>query len=114
MVTVNISAQNDADFYCWFAFQDASGNGIDIAGAIMDMKLRRQLEDATVYLELSTANGDIDIVDPSSGIFTILIEMETLQSMPSGDFVHSLVMTLNGLRTQIWRGTFSNNLGPSR
>jgi hypothetical protein len=114
MATVNISAQSDADFYCWFAFQDASGNGIDLTGAIMDMKLRRQLEDATVYLELSTANGEIVIVDPSSGIFTILIEMETLQSISPGDYVHSLVMTMDGLRTQIWRGTFTNNLGPSR
>jgi hypothetical protein len=40
--------------------------------------------------------------------------MEVLQQLSPGDYVQSLVMTMNGLRTQIWRGSFTNNLGPSR
>jgi hypothetical protein len=114
MATVNIIAQNDADFYCWFAFKDGAGNPINITGATMDMKIRRTLEDATVFLDLTSANGDITLIDPASGLFTILIGMEELQQMSSGDYVQSLVMTLNGLRTQMWRGTFTNILGPSR
>jgi hypothetical protein len=114
MAIVNIIAQNDADFYAWFAFKDGGGNPIDLTGATMDMKLRRHVEDATVFLDLSTANGDIVLVDPLSGVFTIFIEMEILQQLSPGDYAQSLIMDANGLRTQIWNGTFTNNLGPSR
>ena len=115
MAIVNITTENDADFYRSFAYQDGSGNPINMTGAQLDMKLRRNVEDATVFVELSTATGEIVLVNPIGGVFTIKIVKETLLDLSAGDYAQSLIMTdTTGLRMRIWHGILTNTLGPSR
>lgn len=114
MTIVNITTENDADFYRSFIYQDGGGNPIDLTGSQLDMKLRRNVEDATVFLELSTTTGEIALLNPLAGNFTILIVKESLLELSAGDYAQSLIRTVSGLRTRIWHGILTNTLGPSR
>jgi hypothetical protein len=114
MATVNFVCENDADFRRSFLYQTASGAPVNLAGAEMDMKLRRQAEDATVFLWLSTQTGEIEVDNPAAGQFTITITQQQLLDLAPGAYEQSLVMTLGGLKTLLWTGTFTNNWGPSR
>jgi hypothetical protein len=114
MATVNITVENDADFYRSFAYQDIAGKPIDITGASMVMKLRRHAEDVTAFLTLSTETGEITISDPTQGQFTIMIAQESLIELSTGPYEQSLVMTFNSIKKKIWDGLLTINPGPSR
>jgi hypothetical protein len=114
MAIVNITVENDADFYRSFAYQTQAGAPIDLTGASMVMKLRRHAEDATAFLTLSTDTGEIVITDPSNGQFTIEIVQEDLLELALGPYVQSLIMTINSVKKKIWSGSLVVEPGPSR
>ena len=114
MSIVNITCANDADFYRAFSYLNSSLAPIDITGAVFAMDVRRHAEDATVFMQLSSATGDITITDATNGVFTLLITKEKLLALSPGDYEQSLIMTNNGLRTRIWSGSLTNLWGPTR
>ena len=119
MATVNITVENDADFYCQFQYVTANAEGspgppIDMTGvSLLEMMLRRNAADQTALLRLGTDTGEIVMTDPVNGFFTVLIVQATLQALGLGSFDHSLIMTRGG-KTKIWAGTLINNAGPTR
>ena len=114
MAIVNLTCENDADFYRAFTYQTAALTPIDLTGATFAMDVRRHAEDATVFLQLSTATGEITITEAPNGVFTILITKEKLLALTPGDYDQSLIMTQNGIRVRVWSGTLTNNWGPTR
>ena len=114
MTTVNITVDNDADFYRVFQYQMVSGTPIDITGASFVMMLRRHAKDEAAQLRLGSDTGEIAIVDATNGKFSVRIAQETLERLGLGDFDHSNVMTLAGFKTSIWTGKFTNNPGAAR
>lgn len=114
MATVNILVENDADFYQVFQYTTLASAPIDISGSTMEMMLRRHAEDVEALLRLGTDTGEIVLVDPVNGKFTVLITHAQLQQLPLGDFAQSNIMTLGGLKIKIWSGTLTNNAGPTR
>ena len=114
MATVNITCENDADFYQAFQYKTASGMPIDLTGAALEMMLRRHAEDQAAVLRLGTDTGEIVIYDPVNGLFTVLIVQSSLVRLGLGDFDHSNIMTRVGRKTQIWSGVLTNNAGPTR
>jgi|SRR5262245_40243107 len=114
MAIVNITCENDADFYRSFAYQTQAGIPINITGAGMVMKLRKHAADVIALLELSTDEGEIVLANPAQGLFTVFIAQERLVQMVTGDYEHSLIMSLNDLKTRIWSGIFTVTPGPSR
>lgn len=116
MTTVNITVENDADFYQVFQYATAADPPvpISIVGGSLEMMLRRRAEDEAAMLRLSTANGEIALVDAAAGKFSILIPAIELQRLALGEYAHSLILTMAGLKTKIWSGTFINNAGPTR
>jgi hypothetical protein len=114
MSIVNITVNNDADFYCVFQYQTVSAVPIDITGASMVMMLRRNASDVTAELRLGTDTGEIVLVDPVNGLFSIRIMQVILEQLGLGNYDHSNVMTSGGYKTSIWTGTFTNNPGASR
>lgn len=117
MTTVNITVENDADFYRTFQYVVASsGNPIDITGYSLEMMLRRHASDATAVLRLGTDTGEITIIDAPNGMFTVRIVQDTLEHLGLGDFDHSLIMAdaSNIGKTKIWSGTLTNTAGPTR
>ena len=114
MTTVNITVDNDADFYRVFQYQMMSGTPIDISGTSMVMMLRRHAKDEAAQLRIGTDTGEIVLIDPTNGKFSVRIAQETLERLGLGDFDHSNVMTQAGLKISIWSGKFTNNPGASR
>ena len=115
MTIVNITTENDADFYRVFQYVVVEGGvPIDITGATMEMMLRRHKEDVAAVLRLATDTGEIVVVDPPNGKFTVLITQDTLERLGLGDFDHSNIMTINGLKLRMWSGLFTNIAGPTR
>jgi hypothetical protein len=114
MAIVNITVENDADFYRVFQYQTLSGVPIDITGTSMVMMLRRRAEDNTAVMRLGTDTTEIIITDALHGIFSVRIAQIDLERLGLGDFAHSLIMTTGGYKRSVWTGTFTNNAGPSR
>lgn len=114
MATVNITVANDADFFRSFLYQTVSGAPVDLTGAAFVMMARKHAKDAVALLHLSTETGEIAINDPPGGSFTVLITQERLVDLATGSYDQSLVMTLNGVKQQVWSGDLTINPGPSR
>jgi hypothetical protein len=114
MAIVNITVENDADFYRQFIYKTTSGLPIDLTGCSMVMKLRRHAEDATAFLTLSTDTGEIVIVNPVGGQFTIEIVQDSLLDLSLGPYDQSLILTINGIKKKMWSGSLVVEAGPSR
>ena len=114
MAIVNITTQNDADFYRTFIWQTIAGAPIDLTGGSMEMMLRRRAEDETALLRLATDSGEIVFTNPVAGQFTLRITQHTLEQLGPGDFDQSNIFNRNGYKVRVWTGTFINNAGPTR
>jgi hypothetical protein len=115
MAIVNIPVTNDADFYRTFQYVMASaGTPIDMTGASLEMMLRRHAEDAEALLRLGTDTGEMVLIDPVNGLFTVMIRQDVLERLDLGSYDHSNIMSQGSLKTKIWSGTLVNNAGPTR
>jgi hypothetical protein len=100
----------------------------DFTGCTMALMVRVHPEDVEVMLSLTSAYGlpvqtsGIDIYDPSDPVagpgmweFAVVFMLEDLQRIPEGEYVQSLIVTApDGFRRDIWRGNFTNSIGPTR
>ena len=114
MATVNIIVENDADFYRTFVWQTVAGVPINMSGMALEMMLRRHAEDQIAVLRLATDTGEIVIVNPPAGQFTVRISQDTLVKLGLGDFDHSNIATYGGQKVRIWSGVLTNNAGATR
>jgi hypothetical protein len=114
MATVDITVENDADFYREFHYVTTSDMPIDMTSSTLEMMLRRRAEDAAAQMRLSTETGEIVFIDALQGQFTIMIRQADLERLGLGEFDHSLIMTKDGMKTRLWSGLFTNNAGPTR
>lgn len=111
--TATIKTYSDADFRRTFVLQTAGETPYDLTGATFQMKLRKRVESHTVPISLSTDSG-ITIIDAVNGQFEIAITQAQLEALEPDTYVHSLIMTLGGLKTLIWVGTIEHSAGASR
>jgi hypothetical protein len=115
MAVVNITVENDADFYRQFAYQLVDGTPINLTGNTLRMGVRRHAEDAIEEIVFTTENGALTINDPLNGMFTLRIVQAQLLQLPVGAYEHSLVRLIGTTeRYRIWSGTLTNNPGASR
>lgn len=115
MSIVNITVENDADFYRAFQYVTSdTSTPINITGGTMEMMLRRHAEDVEALLRLATDTGEIVLTDPVNGMFTVMIRQDALERLGLGSFDHSNILTLGGLKIKVWSGTLTNNAGPTR
>jgi len=117
MAIVNITAENDADFYRSFVYQttDAVPVPINLTGNTMRMGVRHRASDAEEDLLLTTENGGLTITDAVNGRFTLWITNEQLLQLDLTTFDHSLIrIRPDGLRLRVWSGTLTVNAGASR
>ncbi|RXG91602.1 hypothetical protein [Bradyrhizobium zhanjiangense] len=115
MAIVNITIENDADFYRQFAYQLLDGTPISLAGNTLRMGIRHRAADRHEDLLLTTENGGLSIVDGPNGLFTVLITQDQLVHLPIGAYEHSLIRTISGgMQLRMWSGSLINNAGASR
>lgn len=121
-MNVDIVTFSDADLIRTFYYRQIDTlTPVDLTGCSMRMMVRKAADDATVFIELSTGIGssglapNIFITDTINGIFGIEITRQMLLTVAPGVYVHSLIMqNINGIRTDIWRGTLTHSIGPTR
>jgi hypothetical protein len=127
--TVDLNAFTDADF-CQTFRQLTGTTYYDFTGCKMNLTIRRVAEDPLAELELHSIVGGYDgslsaifMYDPGGtgqppgGLYEwlVFIQREDLQQLPEGDYVQSLIVTRpDGIYDDIWRGTFTNTIGPTR
>ncbi|HEV8503732.1 MAG TPA: hypothetical protein VGR63_19325 [Casimicrobiaceae bacterium] len=114
MAIVNITTQNDADFYRTFLWQTLAGDPIDLTGGVMEMMLRRHASDQAAVLRLATDTEEIRFVDAPNGTFTLRIAQDVLARLGLGDFDQSNIFTRGGYKVRVWAGLLTNNAGPTR
>lgn len=114
MAIVNITTQNDADFYRTFAWQTIAGSPIDLTGGVMEMMLRRHAKDEAAVMRLGSDTGEIVFTDPVNGQFTMRITKDALEHLALGDFDQSNIFNRNGYKVRVWSGLLTNNAGPTR
>jgi hypothetical protein len=123
---VDFNTQSDADYVKAFMVHVNNDSGGDyyynFSGVTMHMMVRKQPTDAEVFVELSTDYGDGIVLSASNPVtpsyldtINITIKMAQLALMPAGTYVHSLIMTrADGGHDDIWRGTVTHAIGPTR
>jgi len=120
---VDIETVSDADFS--EAFQWQVGDDLfDFTGCNLLMMVRHHPEDAEVLIALDsdpTHFGGIMFNDPDPEndnkvtSFNIFILREQMVNMPPGSYVQSLLLLRpDGLRDDIWHGTLTHSIGPTR
>lgn len=114
MAIVNITTQNDADFYRTFLWQTIAGSPIDMTGMALEMMLRRHAADEAAVLRLGTDTGEMVLINPVGGQFTVRITQGALVHLGLGDFDQSNIATRSGLKIRIWSGLLTNNAGATR
>jgi hypothetical protein len=108
---VNIETYSDADFVL------SQQSPIRIGTNPLYMHVRTAADDATVWIEATTANGMLAVaVGVDFDTITLTIYQSKLLNLPPGVYVQSLIMSSAGgtVRTEIWRGTFTHSAGPTR
>jgi hypothetical protein len=115
VAVVNITCENDSDFYRQFVYQTIDGVPINLTGNTMRMGIRHRAADAKEELLLTTENGSLTIVDPANGKFTVWIsKAQLLEDLPLGNYEHSLIRMVGGMHFRIWSGALINRAGASR
>lgn len=127
--TIDLDVYTDADYMQTFRQQNGSpGIYYNFTGCTLHMMVRKQPEDVEVflYLESNTSGlapdaSGIWLYHPSdvspAGLFEFMVKItrRALQEMPEGEYVQSLIVQRpDGIFTDIWRGAFTNNAGPTR
>jgi len=113
----NLTTTSGTDFRYTFNYLVApAGAGIDITGCHLQMMVRANVEDETVYVSLtSDANGGIVISNPVGGVFSVNIDRDQLDRLPDGEYVQNLTITWpDGFIDEIWHGSLVHARGPTR
>ena len=118
MTVCNIITRGDSDFVRSFVYRTILGASIDLTGSKLEMMCRTQADRATVYITLSTENGKIELRENTTDIigeFKITIPFSELEILPPDEYVHSLIrIRPDGLREEMWHGTLTHTVGPTR
>ncbi len=114
MSIVNITTQNDADFYRSFRWETIAGAPLDLTGGTMEMMLRRHARDEAAVLRLGSDTGEIVFVNAVGGEFTVRIQQDALVRLGTGDFDQSNIFNRNGYKVRVWTGLLTNSAGPTR
>ncbi len=113
---IDFVTHSDSDFIRQFIYQTVTGpTPIDLTGSSIEMMIRRKASDASVFIELSTGNGLIQITSAVAGTFTVRIPFANLERLPAGVYDQSCIRTRpDTFREEIWFGTLTHSVGPTR
>lgn len=115
MTVCNIITRSDSDFVRSFLYKTLDGAAIDLTGSKLEMMCRIKANLPTVYLDLSTDNQKIELKPDASGEFKITIRQAELEILYAGEYDHSLIrLRPDGMREEIWHGTLTHAIGPTR
>ena len=118
---VDLETASDEDF-AW-AFQwNVGGTNFDFTNHNLMMMVRKNASDAEVFFSLDSLPGGLGGITfnaPTStgtiDTFNIAILRAQMVNVPPDSYVQSLVLLRpDGLREEVWNGTLTHNIGPTR
>lgn len=86
--THNFTINQGATFSRRLTIKNDEGQPFDLTGYQARMQIRRQLSDATFYVELTTENGRITL-EPEDGVILLYMSDEVTRTIPK-DGVYDL------------------------
>lgn len=86
---------------------------IDLTGIAFFLQLRQSADDATVYLDLSSAAGTI-INGGVSGVINLSIDWRVMAKIPPGTYVFDIVAVAEGVERRCVSGTDNHVRGVTR
>ncbi|HEY2242737.1 MAG TPA: hypothetical protein VGH47_00765 [Xanthobacteraceae bacterium] len=118
---VDLETASDEDF-AW-AFQwNVGGVNFDFTGYNLMLMVRKNVTDAEVFISLDSLPGGLGgitfnapTVTGTIETFNIAILRAQMVGMPPDVYAQSLVLLRpDGLREEVWNGTLTHNIGPTR
>lgn len=87
------------------------------ADAELHLHVRSTAESKSVWIDATSENGMVIVTGEQTtdtSMIRLLVPYTTLRNLPAGDYVHSLILYAGGVRTEVWRGTWTHNAGATR
>ena len=121
--TVNLETWSDADYACAFRWRTGTDPDtfFDFTGNEMMLMARHHPEDVDAFLSLTTGYLDGIVFskaapeDEELTVVNIYISRAQLELVPVGVHAQSLIMIRpDGLHADLWRGTLTHAIGPTR
>ena len=109
---VNFHVADNEDLRQSFALTDAVSAAIDLSGASFEMHIATAAGDAV--LELSTANGRIALISPTTGHFEVSVPAAVIGTLPEGIYRHDLIMVRASRTKRVWSGGLTIERGVTR
>lgn len=115
-------AQNE-DWVVPFVYGSANPDGsdfvpIDLTGSTLMMEIRAEESDNEAIVSVSSADGTIEITNPTQGQFTIIVDRAHSWRLPPGNNVSYVVDLIrlmpNGYQERIFEGTATCVEGTTR
>ena len=123
LLSFAMTIANNEDWTDAWAYLDASGDPISLAGLTLTMMLRARAEDATVQIIASSVSGDVNGL-PQNGsiasggdglnVVALSIPKASVSTLSPGSYVFEVQANGEGLTRSIAKGPLTVNQGVVR
>ena len=104
--TYHFSMEQGSTFSRSITYKDSNGSPIDLSGYTARMQLRRNVEDSSPIIELTTANGRITL-GGTAGTVTLTIAASDTASLSPVEGVYDLELVSGDTVEKLIAGTFT-------
>lgn len=84
-----------------YRLRDKAKVPVDLTGAAIVYKAKS----GNTVIEATIGNGRITIDDAADGVWSILVPKAELADAPTGSYVHDLLITIDGVTTELFVGS---------
>lgn len=104
--TYHFSMEQGSTFSRTITYKDSSGSAIDLSGYTARMQLRRNIDDASAIIELTTSNGRIAL-GGVAGTVTLTIAASDTAALSPVEGVYDLELVTGDTVEKLLAGTFT-------
>jgi hypothetical protein len=102
----NFNCEQGSTFTRTVTVKDNAGTVRDLTGFTAKMQVRRDIEDSTVIIELSTSNGGISITSATGGIMQLSLSSTQTAALTLGGVYDLELVNSSGAIERLLRGEF--------
>jgi len=104
--TYHFSMEQGSTFNRSITYKDSNGSPIDLSGYTARMQLRRNIDDASAIIELTTSNGRISL-GGSAGTVALTIAAADTAALAPIEGVYDLELVTGDTVEKLLAGTFT-------
>ena len=103
--TRNAACEQGATFSFSLTWKDSGGSAVNLTGYTARMKIKKDVEDTSAVLTLTTENGGITL-GGALGTIALLATATQTGALDAGNYVYDLEMVLSSTVTRLIEGNF--------